>query len=367
VANIEEAWAISQEVGNEELMMNCMMARVARGLVSIDQAGELLNQLESRHDLPRLKEAYFPLLWWYLESGNFERCVECCDISINLAAKLGAPPVMYSTIKGLALLGLGRYDAAWVALQEEVADQEHPFGAALKGVGTGIYYLELMDYGQATTLLEAAIEQANRVGRTWLASWAQEELLRSLVRRGQLAEANLDQPTQDLATMDAALTTDVLAEIALYQGKLDEAMRQAEKACAEAESKSFWAFPPLRGLPHVANSRTEAKGGDRRPSYLSALILQLQILLKLGRPEDVIPLADKAIRAAGEMGYRPLLWRLRAAKAQAMGMLGDGEIASQEHKAAAVIVHDLADTIGDPKLKRTFMSNNSVSLVLERG
>ena len=51
-----------------------------------------------------LKEAYFPLLWWYLESGNFERCVECCDISINLAAKLGAPPVMYSTISPIAPL-----------------------------------------------------------------------------------------------------------------------------------------------------------------------------------------------------------------------------------------------------------------------
>ena len=166
--------------------------------------------------------------------------------------------------------------------------------------------------------------------------------------------------------MDAALTTDVLAEIALSQEKLDEALRQAEKACAEAKDKSFWAFPPLRGLPHVEKSRTEAKKGDRRPSYLSALILQLQILLKLGRPGDVIPLADKAIRAAGEMGYRPLLWRLRAAKAQAMGMLGDGEVASQEYKAAAVIVRDLADTIVDPKLNRTFLSNNSVSLVLER-
>ena len=49
-----------------------------------------------------------------------------------------------------------------------------------------------------------------------------------------------------------------------------------------------------------------------------------------------------------------------------MGMLGDGEVASQEYKAAAVIVRDLADTIVDPKLKRTFLSNNSVSLVLER-
>jgi tetratricopeptide (TPR) repeat protein len=290
-----------------------------------------------------------------------------CDISTNLAAKLGAPPVMHSTLKALALLGLGRYGAAWEALQEEVAGQEHPFGGALKDVGTGLYYRELTAYDQAITVFMGAVEKAKQVGRDWLTRWAQEEFARSLVRSGQPGEAKLDQLAQDLAAMDAGLPADVLGDIALYQGKLDEAMRQAAQACAEAEGKSFWAFPPLRALPHVEKSRAETEDGDRRPSYLSALILQIQILLQLSRPGDVIPLTDKGIHIAEEMGYRPLLWRLRAAKAQAMVMLGDGGIAAQEYQAAAVIVRELADSIGDPKLKCTFMSNSSVSSVLERG
>jgi len=357
VANIEEAWAISQELGEEELIIDCMMAQTVRGLVPVAQAEELLKQLEARHDLPRLKEAYFPLEWLYLDSGDFERCIEYCDASIKLSARLDVPPVMHSTIKALAFLGLGRYDAAWAALQEEIADQEHPFGTAFKDLGSGVYYTEMMDYGTAAKKFERVIEQAERVGRAWLVSWAQEELSRALIRNGQLA--------QHPAAMDIQLDADILAEIALNQGNFDEALRQAQKACFEAETKSFWALHPLRGLPHVEKSHTEAERGDSRPAYLSALILQSQILLRLNRPDDVIPLVEIGIRTAEEKGYRPLQWRLRAAKAQALRLNGDTAGAVQEYKAAALIVRDLAETIGDDQLKRSFLSHPSVSLVLE--
>ncbi len=358
VANIEEAWAISQELGDEALITTCMVARVARGLVSIEQTEELIRKLEAHHDLPRLMAVYFPLLWLHLDSGDFERCVEYCDASIELAAKLDVLPVMHATIKALALLGLGRYDAAWAALQEEIDGQEHPFGSAFKDLGTGIFYLELMEYGQAATILEGAVEQAHQVGRAWLVKWGQEELARVLVRNGQ--------PPRNLAAMDAPPREDVLAEIALAQGRLDEALRQAQKACVEAKAKSFWALPPLRGLPQVERASIGAEEGARKPSYLSVLLLQVQILLKLDRPEEVIPLVDEGIRTAEERGYQPLLWRLRAAKALAMEMLGDGRSAAQEVETAAVIVSELAETISDRQLKRSFMSKPSVSLVLDR-
>jgi hypothetical protein len=136
--------------------------------------------------------------------------------------------------------------------------------------------------------------------------------------------------------------------------------------CVEAQTKSNWALRPLRGLPHVERVRAEAGEGDRKPSYLSALLLRVQILLEMERLEDVIPLVNEGIRTAEEMGYRPLLWRLRAAKAQATGLLGDGGISAQEYEAAAVIVRELVDTISHPRLKRSFMSNPSVSSVLDR-
>jgi len=356
-ANIEEAWLVSQELGDEELIIDCMIARMTRGLVPIDQAEELVKRLEARRDLPRLKEAYFPLQWLYLDTGHFERCIGYCNASINLSAKLDVPPVMHPTVKALAYLGLGRYDEAWTALQEEIADLEHPFGAAFKDLGTGIYYMEVMDYGAAAKKFEHVIKQADRVGRTWLVSWAQEELSRALVRNGQLHQL--------LVARDTPISADVSAEIALTKGELDAALRYAQKACFEAESKSYWALHPLKGLPQVERGDVGAEGVDQRPSYLSALLLQVEILLKLDQPEDVIPLVDKGIRTAEERGYRPMLWRLRAVKARALTLLGDVNGTAREYKAAAVIVLDLADTIDDPQLKRSFMLNPSVSLVLE--
>ncbi len=345
VANIEEARAISQEMGDEELIIDCMIARAHYDLVSIEQVEELLSRLESRHDLPRLKEAYFRLIWRHLFSGNFVRCVECCEASIKLAAKLSVPPVIYSTNKALALLGLGRYDAAWESLQEEIADEGYPFGSALKDFGTGMYLLELMAYREAATVFEDTIEQAKRVGRPWLSLWAQAELSKTLLRSERSDEVNLDWTTQDLET-DIALTADVpavLGEIALIKGNLEEALRQAEKACAEAEERGW------------------------RPVYVSALELQLRILLKLDRTGEVISLADKGAQMAEQMAYRPLVWRIRAAKAQALALLGDDGAAAQEYEAATAIILEMADAIGDSQIKHAFMSNTAVLAVFKHG
>ncbi|MCP4536628.1 MAG: AAA family ATPase [Chloroflexi bacterium] len=343
IANIEEAWVVSQELGDEDLIVECMVARAHQDLASIEQVEELLIRLESRHDLPRLKEAYFRLIWRHLLAGNFVRCVECCDASIELAAKLGAPPVMYPTMKALALLGLGRYGAAWESLQAEIANKEYPFGSALKDFGTGMYLLELMAYGKAATVFEDTIEQAKRMDRAWMSLWAQAELSKTLLKSERL-EVNLDWTTQDLENTATALTADVpavLGEIALIKGNLEEALEQAEKACAEAEARGW------------------------RPAFVSALELQLRVLLKLDRPGEMIALADKGAQMAEQMACRPLMWRVQAAKAQSLALLGDDGAAAQEYKTAAAIVRDLANTIGDAQLKQSFTSNSSVSLVLE--
>jgi tetratricopeptide (TPR) repeat protein len=132
-----------------------------------------------------------------------------------------------------------------------------------------------------------------------------------------------------------------MAEIELSAGRLDEAFKAAEEACSQAE-----------------------KGG-RRPDYLSALESQLRVLLRLDKPEEAVALADEGIRMAEEMSYLPMLWRIRAAKAQALEMIGKSEEAAQEYEAAAAIIRKLADTIPDAGLKNSFMSNPLVSSIIE--
>jgi tetratricopeptide (TPR) repeat protein len=291
---------------------------------------------------------YFELMWMHLFWGNFERCVECCDAGIHLAAEMGVPPVQYPTLKALALLFLGRYAAARESLACEVADEAHRLGSAFQRFGTGTYLLELMAHQEAADTYTEVIEQASSIGRAWLSDWARAQLIRSLVRAKPIDRAKLDRVVQDLERIRPASTirrlygepATVLGEVALAQGNLDGALRHAQSACAETQESGY------------------------RSGYVAALELQLRVLLRLDRPGDAIVLAETGIQMAEETGTLPMLWRIHASKAQALEMIGQAEASAQAYAAAATILLDLADAIPDASLKRNYLANPLVSAIL---
>src|SRR5262249_50488445 len=267
-----------------------------------------------RHDLLRLKEHYFYLMQHHHQRGNFTRCIECCDAGIRLAAEIGSLPVMYPTEKAFACLYLGRYDAAWAALQHEIADEAHPVGSMVKDLCAGMYFLDLMAYERASATLERAIDQTRRLQRWLFGRRAQLLLAKSLLRSGQLEPAHCRSMIQDLTSMSASLPSgslmdimpeEVVAELLLSEGTLDEALRQAEMAPLQADQSGY------------------------RLAAVSAFEVQGRILLRLNRPADAVSLIEEALRAAEEMHYLPMVWRLRAAKAQALSRLGRTAEAAQ--------------------------------------
>jgi len=219
----------------------------------------------------------------------------------------------------------------------EVADENHQFAIAFRDFVMGIYFMELMNYEKASKIFESVIEQARHVERAWLVSWAQRNLARCFIRTGQLDRVNVDN----------TITADIVAEIALSDGKLDEALKQAEQARLQAEEGSNW--------------------WADQSDYTSVLELQLRVLLRLGRYKDVVTLADTGIRVSEGIGYLPMMWRIRSAKAQALKMLGNVSSAVQEYKAAAVVIRKLADTIKDEQLRQAFMSNTLISSIILEG
>jgi hypothetical protein len=90
----------------------------------------------------------------------------------------------------------------------------------------------------------------------------------------------------------------------------------------------------------------------------------VQALLRLDRPEEALSLAREGIQMAEEMDYLLLLWRLRAAVAQAQAMLGDADAAQREREAAAEIVLGLAEATPHPELRHAFLSDVLVSSIL---
>jgi tetratricopeptide (TPR) repeat protein len=355
-AQVQEALALSQELGDEELILESKLAllSIASSRERVELGEALLEDLQIRRDLVRLNEVYFRLMWANYHVGNFARAVACCDAGIELAGRIGVPPVMYPTLKALALLGLGRYGCAWEALQQEIADDAHPFGRTFKEMGIGMYFLEVTAYTRAATVFEQVMEQAARLRRGWLRAWARLMRVRSLIRAGRVGQIEWLRAAQALADMDrnvlkrfytAALETPLLemqAEMALAEGRPGDALKQITDVSAKVEAIGY------------------------KPRLVSAWELQARVFLQLQRPAEALSLSETALQMATEMEYLPMVWRLSATRAQAREALEQAEAADKAWQAAAALIERLAGTISQDELQQGFLSDPLAAFILAR-
>ncbi len=339
LANAEQALAISQRLGDEELILDCRLATWrSRGRAEAEaESARLVSQLKERRELHRLNELYFSMMWSHLRWGSFERCVETCDAGIKLAAEIGVPPVQYPTLKALALLQLGRYGEAWQALQREVTDEAHAFGQAMQVLGAGMYYFELLAYERSAEVFRDLIARGTRLRRAWMRSWGGDMLARSLLRAGTIDAAILAQIQANLDSIGLKLAQVATAEILLANGKPDKA------------------------LPHAEAAAELAKQRDELPEYVASLEVKSRILLALGRAAEAAAAAAAALRIATELRARPMVWRLRVANGRALLQLEKTDAAAAAFRSAAETIQGVADSINDPALKEGFLTSPEVA------
>jgi tetratricopeptide (TPR) repeat protein len=323
-----------------------MFARVSRKgddlLESERQSEELLVQLVKLNDRQRLHKLYFDLMWVYLARANFDKCIHICDSAALLAQEIGVPPVQYPTIKAIALSRIGSFEESQFSLNEEVADADHPFGQAFKNYGAAHYLLDIMAFDEAAEILDITTVQAKLLGRAWLVRGSQQLKAAALIHSGNLDESKLDEIIENLTAVDSALPK-------LIVGEIDFAARLFESA-----------------LDHAKMAAKEADKEGRRSAFIPALELQLRIMLKLDRPQDVVSLADQGIQMALETDYLTMLWRLHDARARALESLGNQAESAEEYRSAAKLINDLADNIIDRKHKKGFLSYPQVASILEK-
>ncbi len=340
--NAREALDISQQIGDEELVLECELA-TWRGKARQEAeplGARLVRHLKDRHEVFRLNTLYFSMMWAQLDWAEFDRAVETCDAGIRVAEEIGVPPVQYPTLKAFALLRLGRYGEAWEALQREVTDADHPFGQAMQALGIGLYYFELQAYERAAEVFRDVIHRATRLQRAWMKSWGAVLLARSLLRARTLDADTLEEIKEGLRVLGPQIPGDVTAEILLAEGKAEVA------------------------LPAVEAAAAEAKAGDRTADLLDAQELQVRVLLELGRANEGLQVVEDACRMAEERRALPMVWRLLALKGRALSSLGNSAGARQAVSEAATTVRRVGDSIGDPQLKRGFITSPPVATVL---
>jgi predicted ATPase/class 3 adenylate cyclase len=344
-ANTERALAIARELGDEDLEVDAL--RAASRSLSERRVGYCLDieieqiavSLERRGDLIALNEHLFESMWTYWKLGRFADCVTCSDRATTLAGRLGIPPVQYATIKSFALADLGRFDEAWQALEQEVADDDHPFGRAFQLLGQTWWYLASGDVERVLRDVPRVFADARELRRAWMSRWAEDMLASAIVAThpdGTSAAALK-------AAVEAAggrLTGDGLVAARLLAGNADAALAECERSLPQLDAEG-------RGRP-----------------YWTTAELRARALLALGRFAEVCDAVDATLAVVMPLGWQSLVWRLRASRAVALAGLGDKPAAAAERRAAVDILMTVAGTLRDPAARARFLSRPAAASLL---
>ena len=342
ISNVEEAVRLTGELSDEDLILDSAQARLK--FLTPREAHEpgqaLLERLKSRRDPLRLKEHYFWLMWHYRRVGEFTKSVEACDAGIKLADELGANPVQYPTIKALSLICLGRYDEAWEALEQEVAEEF--FGQVMREYGLTYYLESMLAFEQTIEQAQKTIKLAIELDRAWMRRGAQNQRVSSLAQLGIMDDQTLAEIEQDLQSLDANISRKAMAEVMLARGSLEHALELVEAAISSAEETGM------------------------KLDLIPALELKLRILLGMENFSEALAVADTALEQAIKTNYRSMIWRIQANRARTREAMGDEKGAREDFRAAADTVWELAQTITEPELRHGFETSPLTAPLLSR-
>jgi hypothetical protein len=331
-ANVAEAVQLATDIGDEGLLIEAESAhlRFLRGNDMEERAEHVRERLESRHDPVRLKEHYFWLMWQYYYRGRFERCVETCDLGIDLAHQLGSAPVQYGSIKTLALTELGRYDEVDAALSQEVTDDEHPFGQANQAYARAHFLNSIEAWEPAAAAALDSMQRGAALTRIWMQLGMVTIATSLAARAGDAVRTTTDR----IIAMgrDAGIG-------ALPIANIDELL-----ARGDAPTAIELIAPRVSGLV--------ADGFRQEAAHLYERMARAY--LDAAEPMKALATADAGLELTASTGQLPVTWRLRGSRAAALDELGRHDEADREREQAGREFDALAARIADAELRRWF-------------
>jgi hypothetical protein len=213
---------------------------------------------------------------------------------------------------------------AWQALEQEVADDEHPFGQAFQHLGRTFWCASAGDFERVIRDVPRIRADAAKLQRSWMIPWADRLLASAIVasaadRTSEAGQRATVEPRGHLPD-ESVVAARLLAGDA--EAALAECDRRLPQLEAEGRVRAYWIFEELR----------------------------IQALLALGRFNDVCSAVEAALSIVAPLGWRTLAWRLQASRAAALDKLGDKRAAA-ERRTAVELLTAVAGTLRDSSVR----------------
>jgi hypothetical protein len=330
-ANIGEALELAEAIGDEDLVLDALAAMMHRGGVWSDttDSEDLLARLEERRDPVKLNAHCFWMMWQYLARGRFNDAIAMCDRGIELAELIGTEPVQYGGIKAIALSEMGRFDEVAGAIDQEVTDDDHPFGQAMASLARSVYLTRISAWRPAADSLTDTLERATDLSRVWMQFWA----------------ANLMVVVAAHVDVELGEDVDAMAQVSTILGPSARGMAGAEVALVEGR--------PAEAV-ELAAPLVRDDDADPGRDAVSALDVLARAHLASGDHDEALAAAGRGLGPAEEMEFGAVAWRFRQVRSAALAALGDDEEAEAERSGAAREFRVLADRIVEPELRGWF-------------
>jgi predicted ATPase len=327
--NLAEAAAIARETANEDLDIDAATAALSiKPASSAAEEEGMLERLLTRRDPIRLNAFYFRMMWSTYSKQRFARCTEICDAGIELAYRIGTLPVQYPTIKGFALVELGRFDEAWAAFDQELADAAHRFGAAIRDLGRLYYVLRTGAHDEALERAPHVIAESHALARAWMLRWVAQDL--------------------------AELAADYCGDTAMI-GRIEALVASTEAGpgiLGEAALHIAKGEIPAANVQLTSATRTHWTGTSRFETVHARLLAQVHSAN--GDFAAALAAIKPAVARARETGAEGRLWRLLGEQAQIEAAMGN-EAESATRQEAKTLWTKVGSTIADPEHRAAFM------------
>jgi tetratricopeptide (TPR) repeat protein len=314
----------------------------------------------------------------YWKLGDYRDALKIFENSLAILKKIGSKKTLALSLNNIGVIhfNLGDYGKALNYLKESYRIQkkiDYKMGTAwnLFDLGTLHQFLfnldQAMQYHKECITLMKEIEANNEmvnvlteIGTNYFLLGENEESLQYLNEALGIV--------LEIGSADEPCVLETLSEVWLSKGDFKKSSNYCKRLLKLAEKDGLKGYlvrgRKIKGeilLAEVVSSQFSVV----RQKKIKTSANSASLRLKLKRAEKEL---KEALKIAEEIGAKPQLWQIHASLGKiysATGARGSNNKAKEQFTKSKVIIQKIASTIGDEKLKKTFLNSKQVRSILE--